>query len=74
MMYRYLRSVFRLSGASMASIASCSASTNTAVVEIRNMMIHTNSYLEDIARYAKATYRDFGEKIDTLNNQIATKL
>lgn len=59
---------------SMASIASCSASTNTAVVEIRNMMIHTNSYLEDIARYAKATYRDFGEKIDTLNNQIATKL
>ncbi|MBO4849857.1 MAG: tape measure protein [Prevotella sp.] len=51
---------------SMASIASCSSSTNTAVLEIRNMMIYTNSYLEDVARYAKKTYDDFGEKMDRI--------
>ena len=47
-------------------MASLSSETNRAALEIRNMMIYTNSYLEDVARYAKLTYDDFGEKIDRL--------
>ncbi len=39
---------------------------NATVAEIRNMMIYTNSYLEDVARYAKKTYEDFGEKMDRI--------
>ena len=42
-------------------------SSNTCLLEIRDMMVSTNSYLEDMVRYAKSTYVDFGEKIDTMN-------
>ena len=42
-------------------------SSNTCLLEIRDMMVNTNSYLEDMVRYAKSTYVDFGEKIDTMN-------
>lgn len=41
-----------------------------SVSEIRNMMITTNSYLEDIRRYAKLTYNDFGIKLDDMNNRL----
>ena len=55
----------------MQSLTASTSEANTAVLEIRNMMIFTNSYLEDMVRYAKATYNDFGEKIDkiVLNTQ-----
>ena len=59
---------------SLRSIAGCSTETNTAVVEIRNMMIYTNSYLEDMVRYAKATYNDFGEKLENIRYNLETKL
>lgn len=55
---------------SMEQTASVSAETNTAVVEIRNMMIISNSFLEDIAKYSKKQYDDFGAQID----RIATKV
>ena len=40
---------------------------NTAVADIHDMIVTSNSYLEDMVRYAKSTYVDFGEKIDTIN-------
>ena len=54
--------------ATMNSLASFSGSTNGAVLEIRNMMIMTNSYLEDVVKYAKLLYREFGEKLDDIVN------
>ncbi len=38
----------------------------TAVSEVRNMMIRTNSYLEDIRKYNKLIYEQFGSKIDDM--------
>lgn len=56
--------------AMMETIMTLGISTNGAVLEIRNMMIMTNSYLEDIARYSKLTYTDFGSKLDDMNNKL----
>lgn len=56
--------------AMMETIMTLGISTNGAVLEIRNMMIMTNSYLEDIARYSKLTYTDFGSKMDDMNNKL----
>ena len=44
--------------------------TFASVSEIRNMMIMTNSYLEDIRKYAKLTYNDFGIKLDDMNRRL----
>ena len=52
--------------ATINSFASFSQSNNTAVMEIRNMMIMTNSYLEDVVKYAKLLYNDFGQKLDAI--------
>lgn len=57
---------------SMERAASVSASTNTAVMEIRNMMIYTNSYLEDIANYSRKQYSEWGEKIDRIAQKMST--
>lgn len=54
----------------MESIVTLGISTNGAVLEIRNMMIMTNSYLEDIVKYAKLTYNDFGAKLDDMNRRL----
>lgn len=54
--------------ATLNSIASFNQSSNTAVIEIREMLIFTNSYLEDMVRYAKLLYSDFGEKLDDIVN------
>lgn len=54
--------------ATLNSIASFSQSSNMVVVEIRDMLIFTNSYLEDMVRYAKLLYSDFGEKLDDIVN------
>lgn len=55
----------------LAAITSFNEAKNTMVTEIRNMMITTNSYLEDMVKYAKATYKDFGEKLDKISNNTA---
>lgn len=52
------------------SIVTLGISTNGAVLEIRNMMIMTNSYLEDIVKYSKLTYNDFGTKLDEMNRRL----
>ena len=54
----------------MESIVTLGISTNGAVLEIRNMMIMTNSYLEDIVKYSKLTYKDFGTKLDDMNRRL----
>lgn len=54
----------------METIISTGISTNGAVTEIRNMMIMTNSYLEDMVKYAKLTYSEFGSKIDDINKRL----
>lgn len=56
--------------AQMETIVATGISTNGAVVEIRNMMIMTNSYLEDIVKYSKLTYNDFGTKLDDMNRRL----
>ena len=52
--------------AQMETIVNLGISTNGAVLEIRNMMIMTNSYLEDIVKYAKLSYTEFGNKMDDM--------
>lgn len=54
----------------MESIMAMGISTNGAVSDIRNMMIMTNSYLEDVAKYAKLAYNEFGSKIDDINKRL----
>lgn len=54
----------------MESIVTLGISTNGVVLEIRNMMIMTNSYLEDIVKYSKLTYNDFGTKLDDMNRRL----
>lgn len=54
----------------MESIVTLGISTNGAVLEIRNMMIITNSYLEDVVKYSKLTYNDFGTKLDDMNRRL----
>ena len=56
--------------AQMETLVTTGISTNGAVLEIRNMMIMTNSYLEDIVKYAKLTYNDFGSKLDDMNRRL----
>lgn len=51
---------------SLNALSANSSTSNTAVTEMRNMMTMTNSYLEDMVKYAKMTYNSFGEKLDTI--------
>lgn len=55
---------------SLRSMASASVVTGSAVSDIRNMMVTSNSYLEDIAKYIKATYLDFGGRLNDINANI----
>ena len=56
--------------ASISSITAFSSSTNTAVLEIRNLMVYNNSYLEDILKCSKSIYADFSRKIDDVNKNL----
>lgn len=48
----------------MIAMAAIQTSSNYCLIEIRNMMITGNSYLEDIAKYSKKIYLDFAGKLD----------
>lgn len=48
----------------MIAMTAIQTSSNYCLVEIRNMMITGNSYLEDIAKYSKKIYLDFAGKLD----------
>ncbi len=51
-------------------IAVNGAAANGTLADMKNMMVMTNSYLEDMVKYARLTYNDFGEKIDKMNTQL----
>nr|DAI47210.1 MAG TPA: tail tape measure protein [Caudoviricetes sp.] len=54
----------------LASLSSFSSSTSVTIVEIRNLMITNNSYLEDILKNSKNIYNDFSSKIDNINRNL----
>ena len=56
--------------ASISSLATFSSSTNTAVLEIRNLVIYNNSYLENILKCSKSIYTDFSDKINEINKNL----
>ncbi len=43
---------------------------NGMALATRNMMIITNSYLEDIRKYNKLTYEEFGSKLDDIKRSL----
>lgn len=50
----------------LTGITDTQASNSLLLAEIRNMMVYTNSYLEDVVKYAKMTYNQFGAKLDDI--------
>ncbi len=50
----------------VATILSLWQNNAVNVTEMRNMMITSNSYLEDIAKYAKKMYLEFASKLDNI--------
>lgn len=50
----------------MNILASKADENNAIVSDVRNMLICTNSYLEDIKKYNKLIYEQFGSKIDDM--------
>ena len=52
--------------ATMTAISSCADESNTTLVEIRNLMITNNAFLEDILTVTKNIYKNFGKKLDDL--------
>ena len=50
----------------MIAMTAIQTSSNNCLIEIRNMMISANSYLEDVAKYSKKMYVEFGEKLDSM--------
>jgi len=52
----------------MRSLCEVSIEQNQAVQEIRNMMVHTNSYLEDIVKYAKQCNETLSQKLGTISS------
>ena len=49
-------------------LASSVGERNSAVEQIRNLMIQQNSYMDDVARYARLTYGEVEQMGNTLNN------
>lgn len=53
------------------SVLTTSASTrNSTLVEIRNLMVFNNSYLEDILKVNRSFYNDFNTKIEQTNKYL----
>ena len=50
----------------MNILASKADENNAIVSDVRNILIYTNSYLEDIKKYNKLIYEQFGSKIDDM--------
>ena len=54
----------------LTGIATNGAATNSSVADIKNMMVMANSHLEDMVKYARLTYNNFGEKMDKMYTQL----
>lgn len=56
--------------ANITAIMSFSSLTSTTIVEIRNLMISNNSYLEDILKYTKQIFNGFTAQINDVNKNL----
>lgn len=65
-----IKDIFSTIMASAGTITAFSSSTNSAVLEIKNLMIYSNSHLEDILKYTKSIYSEFSDKIDSVNKNL----
>ncbi len=54
----------------LTGIATNGAATNSTVADIKNMMVMANSHLEDMVKYARLTYNDFGAKMDLIYSKL----
>lgn len=54
----------------LASLNSCISSRSETLVEMRNLMIFGNSYLEDTLKCVKSIYNDFSLKLDKANDYL----
>ena len=54
----------------MIAMTAIHTSSNNALLEIRNLMITNNSYLDDVAKYSKKIYNDFAIKMDEMVTEI----
>ena len=52
----------------MRSLVAVSIEQNQAVQEIRNMMVYTNSYLDDILKYAKLCHSTLSQKLGNISS------
>lgn len=50
------------------AITALHTSSNNYLQDMRNMMITSTTYLDDIAKYSKKMYNDFGLKLDSVIN------
>lgn len=65
-----IKDIFSTIMASAGTLTAFSSSTNSAVLEIKNLMIYSNSHLEDILKYTKSIYSEFSDKIDSVNKNL----
>ena len=55
---------------SMTTLVALTSATMTASQEARTLLITNNSYLEDILKYTKLCYADFGTKFDDMVSSL----
>ena len=60
--------------ATMNQISVSTGSGNVTLGEIKNLVISSNGYLEDIAGYTKKILDNFSIKLDSINQNIEKKL
>ena len=55
---------------SMQTLVALTSAEQETAGEMRNLMITSNSYLEDILKYTRLSYNDFGTKFDDMVSQL----
>lgn len=59
---------------SLQSISVSAQSSDATLLEIKNLMILSNGYLEDISTFAKKILEGFGKKLDDINTNLKNAL
>ncbi len=59
---------------SIQSISVSAQSSDATLLEIKNLMILSNGYLEDISTFAKKILEGFGKKLDDINTNLKNAL
>lgn len=58
----------------LQSIGVSAEGCNTVLQEIKNLMVSSNGYLEDISGFTKKMFKLLGKKLDDINNNISRAL